>query len=202
ANIKLASNGVVKVLDFGLAKVARALEKSGVAADGVAAERFDSEAGPIVGSPAYMSPEQARGEPVDTGTDIWAFGCLLYELLTGKRAFEAGTVPDTLDAVLKRVPDWTPLPGATPGSIRGLLRRCLEKDSRRRLRTINETRRVLDLAQRAARRRGMVAVAATLLVVVGGAVVLTVVGARRAEWARHVAIPRTMELVATDKYPD
>jgi len=202
ANIKLASSGAVKVLDFGLAKVAGTLEKHRVAANRVAIEHVDSEAGPIVGSPAYMSPEQARGEPVDTGTDIWAFGCLLYELLTGKRAFEAGTVPDTLDAVLKRDPDWTALPGATPGSIRGLLRRCLEKDSRRRLRTINETRRVLDLAQRATRRRWMVAVAATLLVVVGGAVVWTVVGARRAEWARNVAIPRIMELVATDKYTD
>ena len=202
ANIKLASNGVVKVLDFGLAKVARALKKSGIAADGFAGEHLDPEAGSVVGSPAYMSPEQARGEPVDTGMDIWAFGCLLYELLTGKRAFDAGTVPDTLDAVLKRDPDWTALPGATPGSIRALLRRCLQKDPRRRLPTITEAQRALDLAQRATRRRWMIAAAAALLVAAASAVVWTVVGARRAEWARNVAIPQIMALVAKDDYAD
>jgi len=202
ANIKVASNGAVKVLDFGLAKVAGTLEKHGVAATRVAVDHFDIEAGSIVGSPAYMSPEQARGEPVGTGTDIWAFGCLLYELLTGKRAFDAGSVADTLDAVLKRDPDWTALPGATPGTIRVLLRRCLEKDSRRRLPTINEARRVLDLAQRATRRRWIIAAAAALLVTVASAVVWTVLGARRAEWARNVAIPRIVELVAKDEYTD
>ena len=137
ANIKLASNGVVKVLDFGLAKVARALEKQRRRSRRPSRLSVDSEAGPIVGSPAYMSPEQARGEPLDAGTDIWAFGCLLYELLTGKRAFEAASVPDTLDAVLSAI-RIGPHCLALRRAARALLRRCLEKDSRRRLPTITK----------------------------------------------------------------
>jgi formylglycine-generating enzyme required for sulfatase activity/predicted esterase len=202
ANIKLASKGAVKVLDFGLAKVAGTHEKRALAPNGGAGERFDPEAGPIMGSPAYMSPEQARGEPVDTGTDIWAFGCLLYELLTGKRAFDAGSVSDTLDAVLKRDPDWTALPASTPGSIRALLRRCLEKDPRRRLPTIPEAQRALELAQRATRRRWLLAAAVAVLVAAASAVGWTVLAARRAEWARNVEIPRILALLAKDEYTD
>lgn len=202
ANIKLASNGAVKVLDFGLAQVAGTLEDRRGSGRHIAVDRSDSGAGPIVGSPAYMSPEQARGEPVDSGTDIWAFGCLLYELLIGKRAFDAGSVSATLDAVLTRDPDWTALPSATPRSIRALLRRCLEKDSRRRLRTMHEARRVLDFAERATRRRWMVAAAAALLVAVASAIAWTVVGAKRAEWARNVAVPRIMQLMAEDEHAE
>jgi formylglycine-generating enzyme required for sulfatase activity/predicted esterase len=202
ANIKHASNGAVKVLDFGLAQVAGTLKQHHAAATRVGVEHLDSESGPVVGSPAYMSPEQARGEPVDTGTDVWAFGCLLYELLTGKRAFEAESVSDTLEGVLNRDPDWTALPAATPRSIRALLRRCLEKDSRRRLRTIDEARRVLEVARRAARRRWLVAGVAAVLVAVASALLWTVVSARRAEWARNVAIPRIMQLVAKDDYAE
>jgi formylglycine-generating enzyme required for sulfatase activity len=201
ANIKIASNGAVKVLDFGLAKVVGTSEQRSIAANRVAAVRTEPAAALIVGSPAYMSPEQARGEPVDTGTDIWAFGCLLYELLTRKRAFDAGSMLDTLDAVLNRDPDWTALPADTPGSIRALLRACLEKDPRRRLPVINEAQRALEQALRGTRRRWMIAAAAVVLVA-AGAVAWSVVGARRAEWARNVAIPQIIALVARDQYTD
>ena len=87
-----------------------------------------TEAGVILGTAAYMSPEQARGVAVDKRTDIWAFGCVLYEMLTGRTAFPGETVSDTLAAVLEREPDWNALPADTPSSVRRLLRRCLEKD--------------------------------------------------------------------------
>src|SRR5260370_468799 len=93
-----------------------------------------------MGTPAYMSPEQARGEKVDKRTDIWAFGCLLYELLTGKRAFEGAALPDTVGAVLEREPDWSVLPAKTPAKIRDLLRRCLQKDPQCRLRDFGVVR--------------------------------------------------------------
>ena len=90
----------------------------------------------ILGTAAYMSPEQARGRPVDRRSDVWAFGCLLYECLTGQRAFPGETISDTLAAVLTSDPNWTALPAATPGSIRRLLRRCLAKDAGHRLHDI------------------------------------------------------------------
>src|SRR4029077_10358546 len=102
----------------------------------------------IVGTPGYMSPEQARGEAVDKRTDIWAFGCLLYELLTGKRAFEGETLPDTIAAVLEREPDWQALPAKTPAKLRTLLRQCLQKDAGRRLPNIADARKAIDEAQR------------------------------------------------------
>src|SRR6267378_5348983 len=134
ANVKITPDGTVKVLDFGLAKAASYdgvgfdLEQSPTITVGA------TSAGAILGTAAYMSPEQARGKVVDKRTDIWAFGCVLYELLTGKQAFEGESVTETLAAVLKAEPDWTLLPATTPPSIRVLLRRCLQKDVTRRLR--------------------------------------------------------------------
>ena len=94
----------------------------------------------IAGTAAYMSPEQARGKAVDKRTDIWAFGCVLYEMLTARPAFRGETISDTIAAILEREPDWSALPAQTPASIRRLLQRCLEKDPKRRLRDIGDAR--------------------------------------------------------------
>jgi serine/threonine-protein kinase len=129
-NIKITPEGKVKVLDFGLAKAL-----GGEATD---QQSTVTEPGRIIGTPAYMSPEQARGQETDKRCDIWSFGCVLYEMLTGKVPFEGETVSDTLAAILDREPDWHALPQATPSNIQILLRRCLEKDPRRRLRDIGD----------------------------------------------------------------
>ena len=100
--------------------------------------------GVILGTATYMSPEQARGQPIDRRTDIWAFGCVLYEMLAGRSAFGRATVPDTVAAILEREPDWSALPESTPASLARLLRRRLEKDRKRRLRDIGDARNELD----------------------------------------------------------
>jgi serine/threonine-protein kinase len=135
ANIKITPNGVVKILDFGLAK---ALDDSSSGDE--AQQRDRTRAGAVFGTAAYMSPEQARGKPLDQRVDIWAFGCVLYELMTGRAAFGADTPSDCLVKVLESEPDWTPLPRETPAPIRRLLRRCLAKDVAARLRDIGDAR--------------------------------------------------------------
>ncbi len=134
ANIKVRPDGVVKVLDFGLAK---AMDPAGASSDHAmnspTLSLHTTQAGMILGTAAYMSPEQARGNAVDKRADLWSFGVVLYEMLTGTRLFEGTTISDTLAAVLKTEPDWTKLPTDTPTPIRRLLRRCLEKDRRKRL---------------------------------------------------------------------
>ena len=140
SNIKITPDGVVKVLDFGLAK---ALAAEGSGPDVQASPTLTADGtgiGVILGTAAYMSPEQARGKAVDKRTDIWAFGCVLYEVLTGRAAFRGETVSDTIVAILEREPDWALLPKATPPPVRRLLERCLEKDPRRRLRDIGDVR--------------------------------------------------------------
>jgi serine/threonine-protein kinase len=142
ANIKLTAGGQAKVLDFGLAKP---LEVH-VVGSGAASSPTDSltivssRRGTIVGTAAYMSPEQARGEDVDERADNWAFGCILYEMLTGRRAFEGETVSGTVAGVLERQPDWELLPAATPRGARRVLRRCLNKDPRDRLHSMADAR--------------------------------------------------------------
>src|SRR5262245_10427907 len=142
ANIKVRPDGMVKVLDFGLAKALEPVSLSG--ADATASPTITSPAmtgvGVILGTAAYMSPEQAKGRPADKRSDVWAFGCVLYEMLTGARAFAGDDISDTLAAVLRGEPDWRVLPTATPASIRRLLRRCLEKDRRRRLSDVADAR--------------------------------------------------------------
>jgi eukaryotic-like serine/threonine-protein kinase len=129
-----------KVLDFGLAKTMAV--DAGDARSRAAS--FDGTAdGRILGTPAYMSPEQARGHPVDKRTDVWAFGCVLFEMLAGRRAFDGGSVSDTLVAILEREPAWSDLPTDTPAAIRALLRRCLQKDPHERLRDIADARLVI-----------------------------------------------------------
>jgi serine/threonine protein kinase len=149
SNIKLADPGTVKVLDFGVATLARGLDAELGATDLTQALGGTTE-GALVGTVAYVSPEQAMGERVDARTDIWAFGCLLYEMLTARRAFPGVAVADTLGAVMRDEPDWTALPAETPRHVRTLLRRCLEKDRGRRLADIGDARLELDdlLAER------------------------------------------------------
>ena len=130
SNIKITPEGKVKVLDFGLAKA--------VGGEALDQKSTITQPGRVIGTPAYMSPEQARGKPTDTRSDIWSFGCVLYEMLTGKVPFEGETVSDTLVSVLEREPDWDTLPQTTPANIQVLLRRCLEKEPHRRLRDMGD----------------------------------------------------------------
>jgi serine/threonine protein kinase len=146
ANVKITPDGLVKVLDFGLAK----LQSTTAAADGSLALTVTAggtREGLIAGTAAYMSPEQARGQAVDRRADIWAFGCVVYEMLTGCPAFARETVTDTLAAVIEREPDWMALPRSTPPPIARLLRRCLEKDLKHRLRDVGDARFEIDDAR-------------------------------------------------------
>jgi serine/threonine protein kinase len=144
ANIKVTADGTVKVLDFGLAK-AFAGEGAGIDLSQVPTITVDrTQEGVIAGTPAYMSPEQARGQAVDKRTDIWAFGCVLYEMLTARPAFPGETISDTIAAILERETNWRELPEKTPATIRRLLQRCLEKDPKRRLHDIADARIELD----------------------------------------------------------
>lgn len=141
ANVKVRADGAVKVLDFGLAKaIDPAAGSSATAMNSPTLSIHATEAGIILGTAAYMSPEQARGRVVDRRADIWAFGAVLFEMLTGRRAFEGETLSDTIASVLKSDPPWTALPPDAPAEIRRLLRRCLEKDPKRRLQAIGEAR--------------------------------------------------------------
>jgi eukaryotic-like serine/threonine-protein kinase len=140
ANIKLTKNGDVKVLDFGLATAVA----SAAGNQSALVTQLVSQPGMIVGTAAYMSPEQARGQTVDKRTDIWAFGCVLFEILTGRVAFAAATASDTIAAILERQPDWDALPPSTSSSVRHLLARCLEKDPKHRFRDIGDVRLQID----------------------------------------------------------
>ncbi|MEE8410927.1 MAG: protein kinase, partial [Acidobacteriota bacterium] len=142
ANVRLTPEGKVKVLDFGLAK-AFSPEPMSEAATGTLSPTVTSAgtiAGMILGTARYMSPEQARGKPVDRRTDVWAFGCVLYEMLTGRAAFQGETITDILAALVHVEPDFAKLPPSTPAGIRRLLRRCLRKDVSERLRDIGDAR--------------------------------------------------------------
>ena len=139
ANIKITADGVVKVLDFGLAKAASE-DASGPDLKQTPNTIGGTRDGAIRGTAAYMSPEQARGKPVDKRTDLWAFGCVLYEMLTGRAAFASDTISDTIAGILEREPDWRALPAATPPGVTRLLRRCLSKDPKRRLHDIGDAR--------------------------------------------------------------
>jgi serine/threonine protein kinase/Tol biopolymer transport system component len=141
ANIKVRADGAVKVLDFGLAKAMdTAVSPGAEVADSPTLTARATQQGMLLGTAAYMAPEQARGKAVDRRADIWAFGVVLYEMLTGQHAFAGETVSDTLAAVLKTDPDWIALPETTPASLRSLLHRCLDRDVKQRLRDIGEAR--------------------------------------------------------------
>ena len=191
ANIKVRPDGTVKVLDFGLAK---ALGQSPAADDGKTlanSPTFTSPAmtmqGVILGTAAYMAPEQAKGRPVDRRADIWAFGVVLYEMLTGRRLFDGQSLSEILAAVLTSEPNWNALPPSTPSAVRRLLRRCLERDPRQRLSSIGDAR--LELAEvdaapvpmPASKRSVGVWIAAALVVM--GALGIGIVAARRTSTA-------------------
>ena len=132
ANIMITADDTIKVLDFGIAK---ALDPSGtgLAQEATLSAAHRTAAGTMVGTPTYMSPEQARGKPIDKRSDIWSFGCVLFECLTGQTAFGGETVTDTLAKVLERDPDYTRVPDTTPLAVQMVLRRCLQKDRKKRL---------------------------------------------------------------------
>jgi serine/threonine protein kinase/Tol biopolymer transport system component len=146
ANIKIRPDGTLKVLDFGLAKVQSAGDS---ASDLATVTASGTGAGVVLGSAAYMSPEQARARPVDRRTDIWAFGCIVMEMLSGRRTFAGDTATDALANILQREPDWAALPSNTPGWLRDLLRRCLQKDVVKRLRDAGDAK--LEIEERLAR---------------------------------------------------
>jgi tRNA A-37 threonylcarbamoyl transferase component Bud32 len=187
ANIKLTPDGKVKVLDFGLAKAFDA-DASDPDISNSPTLMNVSAAGMIIGTASYMSPEQARGKPVDRRTDIWALGCILYELLTGRRAFAGETVTDTAAAILKNTPDWNALPAEASSRIRHVLERCLQKDPSQRVQHAGDLRLEIqellspagrdDAAMKAAdaRRRWFVAVVASLLAIVAGVILWNVFG--------------------------
>jgi Tol biopolymer transport system component len=144
ANVKVRDDGTVKVLDFGLAKALETHATAASAVDASTSPAVQTSAGLILGTAAYMSPEQSRGKPVDRRADIWAFGAVLFEMLAGRRAFEGDEISDVLAAVLRSDVQWAALPEKTPPPLRRLLMRCLDRDVRQRLQSIGEARVVLE----------------------------------------------------------
>ena len=175
ANVSVTTGGSVKVLDFGIAKLEpNADDRAPVRAS---TETWHTGEGAIVGTAAYMSPEQARGQVVTRRTDVWAFGCVLYEMLAGRPAFARATIGETLGAILHEEPDWEALPDSTPPAVRRILRRCLDKDLRRRARDIGDVRLDLEEAQSSpgqaegpARRRGVPAWTGVLLALIAAGI--------------------------------
>jgi hypothetical protein len=145
-NIKLGAGGEVKVLDFGLARIESPFHRDGDSSRSPTHVAAATRAGAILGTAAYMSPEQARGLALDRRTDIWSFGCVVYECLTGVQAFGGDTISDSIAAILEHEPDWSRLPADTPAPVVDLLERCLAKDARHRLRDIGDARLTLERA--------------------------------------------------------
>jgi eukaryotic-like serine/threonine-protein kinase len=192
ANVKLTPDGEVKVLDFGLAKALSGDAPSPDVSTSPTMTAAATQAGVVIGTAAYMSPEQARGKAVDKRADVWAFGCVLWEMLTGRRLFEGDTISDVLAAVLRHEPDWKLLPPQTPAAVRRVLRRSLERDRARRMHDIADARLEMDEAPEpvsgapgVAGPRGFPASASAWA---AAAVILALVAA--AGWWRAVSLPR------------
>jgi Tol biopolymer transport system component len=152
-NVKMTPAGLVKVLDFGLAKTAVDDPQTGDATH-TTMQIGGTRAGVVLGTAPYMSPEQARGQSLDKRTDIWAFGCVLYEMLSGRRAFAGDTISDTIAAILQREADWSALPLETPPGVLRLMKRCLERDAQRRLRDLGDADLALDVPTTTTRVQG------------------------------------------------
>jgi Tol biopolymer transport system component len=169
SNIKITPDGVVKVLDFGLAKAVAGREgtSTAVASQLPTTAGDATRVGVILGTATYMSPEQARGLPVDTRADIWAFGCVLYEMLTGRPPFTGQTAAETLATIIEREPNWKALPGSTTAPVRDLLRRCLQKDLALRLPDVADARDALEHALRGWSRWRVAGIAAAAAAVLG-----------------------------------
>jgi serine/threonine protein kinase len=193
ANVKVTPQGRVKILDFGLAKAVWGSSETVSLPQANASTGAETLAGHIVGSPPYMSPEQARGEGVDRRTDIWAFGCVLYELLTGKRAFRGDTLATTIRAILEHEPDWSALPPKTPPKVVQLLKRCLQKDLHLRLQEIHDAWRIMEKVQKGRNHWKLSAGAATIIAAIS-------LGA--AWWLRSPAPPGRDQWVQLTKLPD
>jgi eukaryotic-like serine/threonine-protein kinase len=207
ANIKVRADGTVKILDFGLAKAlepASAMNAGQTNSPTITSPSM-TRMGVILGTAAYMSPEQARGGTVDKRADLWAFGVVLYEMLTGARTFEGATISDTLAAVLKTEPDWTRLPAGTPAPVRRLLRRCLAKDRHGRLADAADAR--LDLEDAIANPAADAAAphpyrrTVSLRVAVPVGIAAVVAGAMLGVWLRPPAAPQAQSRVARAALP-
>jgi len=200
ANVKITPEGKVKVLDFGLAKAYADDPASSDPAASPTISVLPTRAGTILGTAGYMSPEQVRGKPLDKRTDIWAFGCVLYEVLTGRKAFAGETITDCMAAVLNREPEWEALPAETPAHVRTLLRRCLQKEAQKRLRDIGDARMELEAplepvpaAVRSAPRERTMLVGVAC--VVAGAIVAGLIGWR--VWRRPLPPPPVARFTIT-----
>jgi Tol biopolymer transport system component len=211
ANIKITRDGGVKVLDFGLAKVGELARQPDLS--GATAMTNVSIPGAILGTAAYMAPEQAKGEDLDRTADVWAFGCVLYEMLTGRPAFDGKTAAEILANVLKMDPDWQLLPAATPLMVQRVLHRCLEKDQRQRLKCMGDVR--LDIADAAtlaappagkrstgSQRREKIAWIAFALAGLAGIVMLWVMQIKPRELRVDVATPPDTDPVTMAVSPD
>jgi eukaryotic-like serine/threonine-protein kinase len=197
SNVRITPEGRVKVLDFGLAK---GVEEEAAAGSRVVTSPAMTAAGTILGTPAYMSPEQARGKPLDKRTDLWSFGCVLYEMLSGRRSFGGDTVTDCLAAIVEREPDWNALPHATPPPIRRLLRHCLEKDPERRLRDAGDARLEIEEALEPARRRKDWRWLGALALAVAAAAVVFLVARRPS--SNRAPMPRLSQLTSAEGIED
>lgn len=209
ANVKVTPQGRVKVLDFGLAKAIWGREDK--LNNFQTATVIDSVGWKIAGTPAYMSPEQAKGTEVDQRTDVWAFGCLLYELLTGKRAFKGETISETIKAVLEHEPDWHALPAGTPVKLIRLMEQCLYKDINHRLKSITEARLTLEQLRKKLNSRRFLKYAKRPIFAIPAAIVICLLlflGLRlyqhnsKVRWVREQAIPEISRQLDSYEFDD